>query len=171
MNIDSFYVDMSGSEPEDFILDRTADVARKAEKLFGVDLSGVRVRFDLHGMAAGQTMTHKNLLRFNRAIAERGLDTFLQETVPHEVAHLVCHVLYGRCVRPHGPEWQQICLALGGNGERCHRFEATPARRVRRYNYLCGCRTWALSSVRIKRMRRGVTYSCRKCGESLRPEN
>jgi SprT protein len=155
---------------EDLILARTADVAEKAGKLFGLDLSGLQIQFDLRGMAAGQIQLRKNLLRYNLTIAERQIGEFIAHTVPHEVAHLVCYRLHGQRVRPHGPEWRQICLALGGNGERCHGFEATPARQVRRYNYLCGCRTWTLSSVRIKRMRRGVTYCCRKCGESLRPE-
>jgi SprT protein len=120
-------------------------------------------------MAAGQVQFRPRRLRYNLAIAAREPDSFLSTTIPHEVAHIVCHLLYGRRVRPHGPEWRAMCLALGGTGERCHRFDAQPARMVARYDYACGCRRWSLTSIRVRRIRRGTVYHCRQCGKSLHP--
>jgi SprT protein len=148
---------------------RTGSVMDEAARLFNVDLSGWRVLLDLKGMAAGQVQFRPRRLRYNLSIAAQQPDSFLSTTIPHEVAHIVCHLQYGRRVRPHGPEWRAICLALGGTGERCHRFDAQPARMLRRYDYACGCRRWSLTSIRVRRIRHGTIYHCRQCGKSLHP--
>jgi len=147
---------------------RTDLVMAAAAGLYDVDLSGWRVSLDLKGMAAGQVQFRTRRLRYNLAIAAHAPEPFLSTTVPHEVAHIVCHLRHGRRIRPHGPEWRAICLALGGTGERCHGFHAQPARRLRRYDYACGCRRWSLTSIRVRRIRRGMVYHCRDCGGELR---
>jgi SprT protein len=148
---------------------RSGAVMDDAARLFNVDLSGWRVFVDLKGMAAGQVQFRPRRLRYNMAIAGQQPDIFLSITIPHEVAHIVCHLQHGHRVRPHGPEWRAICLALGGTGERCHHFDAQPARMLRRHDYACGCRRWSLTSIRVQRIRRGTVYHCRQCGESLHP--
>ncbi len=137
---------------------RTDAVMATAARLYGVNLSGWRVFLDLKGMTAGQVQFRPRRLRYNLAIAAQAPETFLSTTVPHEVAHIVCHLQHGRRIRPHGPEWRSVCLALGGTGERCHGFAAQPARRMRRYAYACGCRRWSLTSIRVRRIRSGMTY-------------
>lgn len=153
---------------QETILERTREVMDRALRLFGVELSNLEVRFDLRGMAAGQMHLRANLLRYNLVMAERQLEVFLSTTVPHEIAHAVCQTLHGRRARPHGPEWRRICVALGGDGRRCHNFVSVPARRVRRFRYICACRSWDLSVIRVNRIRRGARYHCRRCGESLK---
>jgi SprT protein len=152
---------------EETILKKSRVVASEALRLFGVDLSNLEVCFNLRGIAAGQIHTAANLLRYNLPMAERQLDAFLKTTIPHEIAHAVCQKLYGRRVRPHGPEWQRICVALGGDGKRCHSFTSARTRRVHRLPYRCSCRSWDLTVIRVNRIQRGVRYHCRKCGESL----
>lgn len=151
------------------IIDRVAQSRALALQLFGIDLQEWSVSCDLRGMAAGQVLVHTRLIRFNPQIAAAQPEAFLQTTIAHEIAHVVCHLLHGREARPHGPEWRRICIALGGSGERCHHFSATPVRRVTRYQYACGCRTWAITSVRVRKIRRGMRYQCRDCGQPLKP--
>lgn len=148
---------------------RTDALMAEAARLYAVDLSGWCVTLDLKGMAAGRVQLLMRRVRYNLAIAAQAPELFLSITVPHEVAHIVCHLRHGRRARPHGPEWRAICLALGGTGERCHGFGAEPARRLRRYVYACGCRRWSLTSIRVHRIRRGLIYHCRACGRALRP--
>ncbi|MCC6716118.1 MAG: SprT-like domain-containing protein [Gammaproteobacteria bacterium] len=147
---------------------RTDVVMETAARLYDVDLLGWRVCLDLKGMAAGQVQFRTRRLRYNLAIAAQAPGTFLSTTVPHEVAHIVCHLRHGHGIRPHGPEWRSVCLALGGTGERCHGFAAQPARRLQRYDYACGCRRWSLTSIRVRRIRSGMIYHCRACGRELR---
>lgn len=55
-------------------------------------------------------------VRLNRlAIVQNPLD-MLEDTIPHEVAHLVCH-LRPYLGRGHDNGWRTVCLALGGSGK------------------------------------------------------
>jgi SprT protein len=151
------------------ILDGTRRLAERAAQIFGTDLSAWSVHCDLRGTNAGQVQIHRQRIRFNPWMAAAQPEAFMQTTIPHELAHVVCHLLHGRRARPHGREWREICVALGGDGLRCHGFDAAPARRLRQFLYACGCRTWSISSVRVRRMRRGTRYHCRACGGVLQP--
>jgi predicted SprT family Zn-dependent metalloprotease len=97
------------------------------------------------GRAAGKASIspdRKLSLTFSKECADNNLEEMLNDTVPHEVAHLVVYHnkynvgLYGwRKIMGHGPEWRLICLALGGTAQRCHNMEVTKARRVTRFVY------------------------------------
>jgi SprT protein len=53
---------------------------------------------------------------------------------------------------------------------RCHGFAASPARRERRWPYVCNCSRHELSTTRHNRIRNGSSgYRCRQCGSTLRP--
>ena len=94
-------------------------VKQLATRLYGVDLSRLRVRYDLHGAAGGWAIGN-DLIRLNvDFIADHRYDAMLNNTVAHEIAHIVCHIrpMLGR---KHNPGWKRVCLALGGNGKRCH---------------------------------------------------
>jgi SprT protein len=137
----------------------------------------VRVLCDLSGKAAGKVSWQAGrlpLIRYNLAIARHQPDDFLKETVPHEVAHVLCHLVYPRA-RPHGPEWQDIMRNLGAAPKRCHSFEipeATTIKRQRRWLYRCSCREHQLSSTRHYRvLRQESSYRCTSCGGPLHPDS
>lgn len=101
---------------------RCAQAISKAMSLYGVDLSGADIRFDLKGRAAGLAYMKAGRvgMRFNRDMLTReAFDHVLNNTVPHEVAHLVCFK------RPdlgsnHNRGWERVCVALGGSGATRH---------------------------------------------------
>jgi SprT protein len=133
----------------------------------------VDVHYDLRGKAAGQVVWRHGaapLIRYNLDIAERQQESFIRETVPHEVAHVVVRLLHPYA-RPHGREWQAVMQHLGvTNPQRCHRFEvaAQAGRSQRRWGYRCACKTHQLSTTRHKRMQAGkASYLCRCCGGPL----
>jgi len=60
----------------------------------------------------------------------------VEDTIPHEIAHIVAHQIFGRQrIRPHGAEWQGIFMGLTGRvASRCHAYgkpEAAVARLAR----------------------------------------
>jgi SprT protein len=131
------------------------------------------VRFDLRGQAAGQAhwvTGQPPQLRFNLTLARRHRRSFVAQTVPHEVAHLVTAACYGR-TRPHGAEWRSVMARFGQPDARaCHDFEIPPdsMRRQRRWAYACGCRRHALSTTRHRRIQSGRSrYHCARCGHAL----
>ena len=111
------------------IIARCKEVIAKAEQLYNVDLSTLRITFDLRGRAAGMASARRDyrtraltdfMVRFNHDMLTRDAFTHvLEDTVPHEIAHIVCFA-NPTLGRNHDHGWARVCRALGGNGERCH---------------------------------------------------
>ena len=127
------------------------------------------VAWDLRGQAAGQANGRRNLIRFNRELAERYPEDFVAQTVPHELAHLVAFKKFGASIRPHGREWQAVIVALGAEPRRTHRYKVTPVRKLKRYAYQCHCldSEYQLTAIRHNRIQRGHVYVCKCCLQPL----
>lgn len=131
------------------------------------------VRFDLRGRMAGQAVlarrkTDGDAIRINSDLLLTHTRQMIDVTVPHEVAHVAIHRCCGRDVRPHGREWKALMGVFGVPAVACHDLPTTPARRLRRFPYRCGCAepVW-LTSIRHKRALGGTVYRCRRCGLRL----
>lgn len=94
-----------------------------AWKAFCVPLPPIDVSFDLTEQDAGlaQVVHGEYKLRLNYKMMMRpdGWEHIYNNTIPHEIAHLVC------CWNPdlgknHDAGWRDVCIRLGGDGEQCH---------------------------------------------------
>lgn len=104
------------------IIDKCHTLFAKVKELYGLDLSRVVIRFDLKGRAAGQASRRSGIyyIRFNHDMLSRdAFDHLLNETVPHEIAHIVCFI-NPRLGRNHDIGWYRVCVALGGSGKTTH---------------------------------------------------
>ena len=126
------------------------------------------LRFDLRGRCAGQAFPQSWSIRLNSTLLHRHGDEFIEQTVPHELAHLVAFAQFGRQIRPHGKEWKLIMGLLGQEPSVCHNYTVAPARVVSRHAWHCPCQQHALSSIRHRRALAGQTYQCRHCGQALK---
>ncbi|HET7314302.1 SprT-like domain-containing protein [Salinisphaera sp.] len=130
------------------------------------------VRFDLRGRAAGQAVfarrTRRCHIRLNAELLASHSREMLDQTVPHEVAHVAVYRLHGRRARPHGAEWKALMHAFGVDASPCHTLPAEPTRQLKRFRYACDCHEPAwLTSIRHKRALAGTDYVCRVCGAKL----
>lgn len=150
------------------LLDRLEECYLLAEQHFAQAFERPEVSLDLRGQKAGVAYLQRNLLRFNEQLYRENHQHFLQQTVPHEVAHLLAQALYGDRIRPHGREWQGLMTGLFGlPAHRCHDY-AVPQRRRTDYLYRCGCpNKMPFTPQRHALVRRGRRYSCRRCGDML----
>jgi len=110
-------------------------------------------------------------LRFNLQAYAAHPAEMLNETVPHEIAHLIVVLRWGPGCRPHGAEWRSVmqeCFSL--EPQRTHSLPLKPSRTLPRdFVYACTCRKHYLTRIRHGRIERGQsTYRCRDCGEILR---
>lgn len=107
-----------------------------AEAKYGA-LPELDIRFDLKGRAAGMAGYRggRFYVRFNREAMELNWEHMVQETIPHEIAHIVAFAKPSLGAKGHNPAWRAIAQSLGCKGERCHTMNLTPARKVRRYFY------------------------------------
>lgn len=150
------------------ILHRLEQCYQLAEQHFDRPFERPRVSLALRGQKAGIAYLQRNELRFNAQLYRENQEHFLQQTVPHEVAHLLAQALYGDRIRPHGREWQELMTGLFGlPADRCHTY-AVAQRPGTRYLYRCGCpEGMPFTAQRHALVRRGRRYSCRRCGDML----
>ena len=111
--------------PQQQILDKCKAVFAEAQRLYGLDMSHVGIRFDLKGRAAGQACRRggQYYMRFNRDMLTReAFNHVINNTVPHEIAHIACYMnpMLGS---NHNSGWERVCLALGGTGASKHNEE------------------------------------------------
>ena len=122
--------------------------------------------FDLSGTTAGTANPRNHVLRFQPVLAAGHWDDFLDNTVPHEVAHLIDYDINNKLEEQmlarsyaiermqmfgsrrkmpkrdiHGPSWKAVMRVLGINdAARCHQYDTTQvARRKARHEYRCAC--------------------------------
>jgi SprT protein len=155
--------------------EHTRSLLLQAGQRFGFAPPRLAVRFDLRGKTAGMVKFQRGkadyVVRYNPRLLAENRDDFLTQTVPHEVAHVVTNHLFGPRSKPHGAQWQAVMRFFGAEPKRCHGYDVsgTPARRLRRFDYHCACRTHRLTSIRHNRIQAGATYLCRHCGQVLFP--
>ena len=150
-----------------------------AQAYFGKSFRYEKIELNLRGRAAGQIRYYRAsqrppVLRFNKQLLMRYGDRFVEEVVPHEVAHLIAYSHYGSKIKPHGKEWKFVmCQVLGMAAARVtHDFDVAPARRLQYFDYRCQClhKRHRLSVIRHGKVKRGVaSYLCRACKEPLAP--
>ncbi len=164
---------MSAADFETQAVEKTRQLIVWASRHFDRRITQPEILFDLSGKSAGMAVfsaTGSVRIRYNRTLLHNNGVDFLNQTVPHEAAHLVARALYGRHIRPHGPEWRSVMQLFGAEPVRCHRFEVPDRsrRRMRYFTYRCACQTHRLSAIRHHRSQAGVNYLCRRCGSPLR---
>ena len=108
----------------------------KAEKLYKIDLFDVELDLTLKGKSClGQAIKHGDTLivKLNEQAVEHYTDHLINDTIPHEVAHIVQFAL-GR-KGGHGTDWKLFCGDLGGDPERVAKGDFSklqPARKPRK---------------------------------------
>jgi len=120
---------------------------------------------------AGTALCGKNILTFDPFFLNQNPEEYLRRTVPHEVAHLICHILYPRAKQAHGPEWKSIMLDLGVEPSRCHSYSVkdAPGRHPRPYQYGCVCegKIFNLTGRMHKSIEQGKNRICRNCKSTV----
>lgn len=147
----------------------------KAATIFDQSFKSIEVRFDLRGRTSGMFCAQgkQYWIRYNPWIFEKHYDESLAITVPHEVAHYVCHLLYGKGrkrPKPHGREWKSIMSEFGIAANATCKLDISdlPQKRLKRFSYECSCNNHQLTSIRHNRIVRGLSsYMCPKCKSPL----
>lgn len=111
--------------------DQVRRVLAKAEALYGVKIDP-SISYNLRGRVAGWAgckfcmFTRKATqfsLRFNRELIQgEHFEDMMNNTVPHEIAHLACYAR-PELGRKHDSGWRRVCIALGGDGNTRHDYD------------------------------------------------
>jgi SprT protein len=152
------------------IREKTHAVLDLARQLYGVDIQP-HVSFNLRGRAAG--IASCRMCRITRRASDfkvrynphfiqgEHFQDMLDNTVPHEIAHLVTY-MRPDLGRKHDAGWRRICLALGGNGLRCHAYDV-PVTNGFTYRASCGTLI-TVSKVIHNKIQMGQSRRLKKTG-------
>ena len=149
------------AERKQQITDKVEELIKVARKLYGSDAvpTNLKIYFDLRGRTAGQACYEDDRywMRFNVDMMQTDAwDHLINNTVPHELAHIVC--MWKVWDRAHGRKWREVCRGLGGDGERCHNQKFKYAK-GHTYIYTTSTgHTINISQIRHKKIQRGLTY-------------
>lgn len=114
----------------------------------------------------------------NLDFLERNTEDMLEETVAHEVAHLLVHHKYrkygGQRPSAHGREWQALMMRVFKvTPSRTHNYDTSGLgiRRQDRHSYDCGCGVGhhKVTTTKHNKMKRGRGYRCLTCRLTLTP--
>jgi SprT protein len=96
------------------------------------------------------------------------IESFFENTIPHEVAHILTEILYPNAKQDHGPEWKSVMRELGIEPVRCHNYDTSSCYNDTRIRYNCVCSTHhLLSKIRHNKAKLGTEYSCGTCKTRL----
>ena len=172
-------ITMTTASKSENLVQLAESAVRKAEeqarKHFGIRLPDAEIDYSLRGRCAGQarvTRNGKTFLRLNLQLLSENLDDFLQQTIPHEVAHLVVNWQNRKKrqrPRPHGDSWQNVMQeCFGLEPVRCHSYKTRPARIVpRNFLYRCNCREHRLTGIMHNRIKQRYNAICKTCRKPL----
>lgn len=137
-----------------------------ANSFFNKEFDEPTISYNVRGAKAGVAYLERNEVRFNPVLLQENRAEFIENVVPHELAHILVYQQFGK-VQPHGREWKAMMeKVLGVPAETYHRFELDSVRET--FEYRCGCQTHSLTIRRHKTVQeKGRSYICRKCGQKL----
>jgi len=118
----------------------------------------------------GKAYRNHHTMTFSTPLFIRATEGEREQTVVHEIAHLMTFHIFGlnNGVKGHGKEWKKIMRLLGKNPDRCHNVDNSDIRRkVQRVEAKCNCQTFQITKTRATKMRNGSTYRCRSCKTTL----
>ena len=157
----------------------TEQLVARAELQWGLPASWrqlLQISCCLRGRAAGKVEVRwrgrqplQVRLRLNLAAARLDWRQMVEDTIPHEVAHLLVMSQPRRFnQQPHGNDWRLLCIALGGSGNTRHQLPLSPARRCRQWQYRDSQgQLHLLTSIRHHRLQQGQRYRVRASGAWL----
>jgi len=141
---------------------------QQANQYLKRDYPEPKLVYQQRGTAAGTAWLQTWEIRLNPVLLLENQQAFIDEVVPHELAHLLVWKYFGR-VAPHGKEWKWMMeTVLGVPARRTHQF-AVNSVRSQTFPYYCRCQQHQLTVRRHNRVQRGESeYRCLQCGEILR---
>ena len=155
---------------------KVQECTRMFEEYFGVEINKqVVALFNLKGKTAGYANYTRRYIRVNVDILLKYGDTFINEVIPHEMAHIFTDYCYEvgiynlhKAPSAHGVQWRNMMRILGiDSPKRCHTFECQPAKKMRRWAYNCDCTVHSISTTLHNRMQKGQGRICANCRTKL----
>lgn len=121
--------DYSRKSVEALVTEVTLEWYKTGLQKFPQEIHEIYVTYDLGGKTAGTACREDSgrfHIQYNPMIMVENLQEFLNDTVPHEVAHLIADEFFKE-MWPKGVDhsslWKFVMIKFGKNPQRCHDYE------------------------------------------------
>lgn len=148
-------------------------ILQQANQKLGTNYPMPNIYCNLKGKTAGLAYLTSWEIRLNSVMLAQYGEVFLQEVLPHEMAHLFVYRYFTieqkrKAVKPHGNEWKTMMLQVfEQEPKRTHNFEYEQ-KTVITFEYRCHCQAHYLSIRRHNKVQRLETrYICKRCKQLL----
>lgn len=98
-------------------------VLEELNEEYGADFDFPRIEWVVCGTTAGKAWLGQWRIQLNEQLCKENIEDFMQDTIPHEVAHLIAYKVFGD--DGHGDGWKSVMRALGLNPSRCHNYDTS----------------------------------------------
>lgn len=106
----------------------------------------------------------KMRVRFSLPLFLRASNKDQEDTVVHEMCHIIAAHKYGVRIKPHGKEWKLCMVNAGYAPTRCHSVDRTGLAKTRKtMKTQCGCRTHMVTPNMYRKISAGQSRICRIC--------
>ena len=140
----------------------------QANQILTTNYKEPKISYKPKGTIAGCALLTRWEIQLNSTMLYENREDFINEVVPHELAHLITFQYFGK-VKPHGKEWQYVMSEIMKKEPKVtHNFKI----KRNEYIYFCDCQEHYLSPIRHNKIINNKTsYQCRKCGTILKLKN
>lgn len=114
---------------------------------------------------AGRAWLEQGLVEFSTKLYNENKESFLDDTVGHEFAHIVAFQVFQD--KGHGAGWKSVVNSLGVGTKRCHSYQVAAKPSSSKHVYTCGCKEHVISPQRKVWMDKGKVYLCLACNKIL----
>ena len=170
---------MTDTELQKCVFDKVVVFISKFQSgWFGSCIDIPKIKYTLNNRTSGcvSYIGDSAHLNFNMTFLRENKEQFLNQTVPHEVAHYCLWFVNGLQYSPsgrriiHGRDWKRTMRFFGVDPNRCHSYNVTNTKRktIKRVDYKCNCMHHSLTIIRHNKIVKGKSsYSCNKCHSKL----
>lgn len=150
------------------VLARVDELIAIARRCFDVPFAAPAVYFNVRGTVGGYAQHYSWSIQLNPALLLENEAQYLQNIIPHEIAHLIAVNAFGPKTG-HGPHFRAVMLSLGARPSRTHSMDTSSAiAHLPLFRYRCGCQVRELKARAHNAIVRGAaSYSCKLCTSPL----
>ena len=122
-------------------------------------------RTNMEAVAALAYRSDKRI-EINEPLFLQNKKEFLNQIIPHEVAHVCQDILYPAAKRAHGKEWKKLMGVLGKPADTYHQLDVSSVA-VNTHRYSCACSAGnffhTVHKARHKKILEGAAVACVAC--------
>lgn len=144
------------------IEDKILDVLLLAQSIYKQPFEIPTLEYRQMGRVAGKAWFFNWKVEINPDFLKNGhLEEMINQTLPHELAHLISQKVYGRTLGGgHGRLWKSVMVRLGLPPNRCHDYslEGVKTRKKAKYPVkcpVCGAQ-FDVTAKRVEQIRAGL---------------